>query len=330
MVGSWLGSGPTFTIVDTPGFGDSDNEDPELIDEMMGALHTIIKGANAMVLLINGQDERFDASMQQMIREMQALFGEDFWLHTVIGVSHWAFDANSVAQRNFTGKTEDKLMAEWNELLRSKFHITGELEGVFIDSFSQQPWNLPDPLQQEAFQRETEKLWTFLQEHDLFPFRTIGDVLEENQNLKDEVKWLNDVITHNITELSNQIAALSLHHEEDVNLLAEDIESVRNEVSDVASPPIGTIMAWTPKPNSDSNDALDLPAGWVECDGQLITEGPWEGQPTPNINGDERFLRGAHIENVLGVEEDEVRVQLKSTIKHSLVLVSGEKRLSLM
>ena len=64
--------------MDTPGFGDSDNEDPELIDEMMGALHSVIKGANAMVFLINGQDERFDASMQQMIREMQALFGEDF------------------------------------------------------------------------------------------------------------------------------------------------------------------------------------------------------------------------------------------------------------
>ena len=85
-VGTWLGSGPTFTIVDTPGFGDSDNEDPELIDEMMGALHSVIKGANAMVFLINGQDERFDASMQQMIREMQALFGEEFWLHTVIVV----------------------------------------------------------------------------------------------------------------------------------------------------------------------------------------------------------------------------------------------------
>ena len=154
-------------------------------------------------------------------------------------------------------------MAEWNELLQSKFHITGELDGVFIDSFSQQPWNLPDPLQQEAFQRETGKLWTFLQEHDVFPFRTIGDVLEENQDLKDEVKWLNDVITNNITELTNQIASLSSHHTEDVDLLAEDIESVRNEVSDVASPPIGTIMAWTPIPNSGSNDAVALPASWL-------------------------------------------------------------------
>ena len=89
-VGSWLGEGPDFTIVDTPGFGDSDDEDTELIDEMMGVLHTAVKGANAMILLINGEEERFDSSLQQMMREMQALFGEDFWRHTVIEVSHWA------------------------------------------------------------------------------------------------------------------------------------------------------------------------------------------------------------------------------------------------
>ena len=43
-------------------------------------------------------------------------------------------------------------------------------------------------------------------------------------------------------------------------------------------------------------------------------EGLWEGQPSPNINGEERFFRGAHIEDVLYVEEDEVRMQLKFSI----------------
>merc|ERR1712212_7409 len=304
-VGTWLGSGPTFTIVDTPGFGDSDNEDTELIDEMMGALHSVIKGANAMVFLINGQDERFDASMQQMIREMQALFGEEFWLHTVIGVSHWAFDEKSVAQRNFTGKTEDKLMAEWNELLRSKFHITEELEGVFIDSYSQQPWNLPDPLQQEAFQRETEKLWTFVQEHDVFPFRTIADVLEENQDLKEEVKWLNDVITENITKLTNQIASLSSNH-------TEDVEGLRNEISDVVSPPLGTIIAWTTKPSLDTPpdiSEIDLPEGWVRCNGETIPHpSKWAGYPTPDLNGGKKFLRGGTDSSELTMEDHNTRL----------------------
>ena len=37
-VGHWLGDGDNFTIVDTPGFGDSDNDDNILIDEMMREL----------------------------------------------------------------------------------------------------------------------------------------------------------------------------------------------------------------------------------------------------------------------------------------------------
>ena len=72
--GKWLGSGLDFTIVDTPGFGDSDNDDNNLIDEMMQTLKETIEGANTLVLLVDGSDERFDASLQQMMREMQVTF----------------------------------------------------------------------------------------------------------------------------------------------------------------------------------------------------------------------------------------------------------------
>ena len=72
--GKWLGSGLNFTIVDTPGFGDSDNDDNNLIDEMMQTLKETIEGANTLVLLVDGSDERFDASLQQMMREMQVIF----------------------------------------------------------------------------------------------------------------------------------------------------------------------------------------------------------------------------------------------------------------
>ena len=49
--------------------------------------------------------------------------------------------------------------------------------------------------QQVAFKRETEKLWQYSQANDLFTFRTVGDVLQENQELKAEIKWLNDGIS---------------------------------------------------------------------------------------------------------------------------------------
>ena len=58
-------------IVDTPGFGDSDNDDNNLINEMVDVLKDVVKTANGFVLLFNGMSERFDTKAQQMLREFE-------------------------------------------------------------------------------------------------------------------------------------------------------------------------------------------------------------------------------------------------------------------
>ena len=83
---------------------------------------------------------------------MAAMFGNSFWDFTIIGVSHWAFDANSIAERNRTGKNEEWYLAKWNKEFKEKFHLGKDISGVFIDAWSQQPWNREDPGQQDAFQ----------------------------------------------------------------------------------------------------------------------------------------------------------------------------------
>ena len=97
-------------------------------------------------------------------------------------MSHWAYDAQSVAERNFTGKSEQGYIQETNALLHNKTHMPSDvdLQGVFIDAWSQQPWNIADEDQQEAFERETAKLWEFAKQNELFAFRTIEDVLGLN------------------------------------------------------------------------------------------------------------------------------------------------------
>ena len=171
-----------------------------------------------------------------------------------------------MAQRNYTGDTEDKFMEEWNLLLREKFHIEVELEGVFIDSWSQQPWNLGDQNQQVAFQRETTKLWEFAQQNELFTFRTVGDVLEENQQLKDEIKWLNDVITNNISKIVESVGQNS----EDIAELRAEIDGGLNSIDQL---PLGTILSWTPYPDSNTQQPSEIPDNWMLCDGSEITEG---------------------------------------------------------
>ena len=59
-----------------------------------------VKSANTLLLIMKGTDMRLDASLQQMLREMEALFGEDMWNHVVVGVSFWSFDEEDVEDRN--------------------------------------------------------------------------------------------------------------------------------------------------------------------------------------------------------------------------------------
>ena len=169
-------------------------------------------------------------------------------------------------ERNITGQTEEKFMKEWNNLLNEKFHLKANLSGVFIDSWSQQFWNLPDEDQQKAFKRETEKLWQFAFSNKEFIFRTIEDVLEENQKLKEQNEWLNDVITNNISNLNDQISELrqqdQQHRDQISELKQQDeqqdieiqsnrdqiselfgvIDSLENQISHMEDAPLGKII----------------------------------------------------------------------------------------
>ena len=60
--------------------------------------------------------------------------------------------------------------------------------------------------------------------------------------------------------------------------------------------PVGTIVAW-----HKSLAASSLPASWVECNGQTVsdTASPYNGLAVPNLNGGGRFLRGGATSGVL-------------------------------
>ena len=62
-------------IVDTPGFGDSDNEDEVLIEEMMSTLSGTINHADTIMLLLKGDASRFNDSLIKMIKRMTIMFG---------------------------------------------------------------------------------------------------------------------------------------------------------------------------------------------------------------------------------------------------------------
>ena len=70
--------------------------------------------------------------------------------------------------------------------------------------------------------------------------------------------------------------------------------------------PVGTISAWVPRP--PGGEAVELPEGWVRCDGATIPHPSiWAGRNTPDLNGEKRFLRGGADGEVLGLQEDQLQ-----------------------
>ena len=115
------------------------------------------------------------------------------WKNAIIGVTHWPFDKQSTNIRSYEEKSEEKLLADINQQLRKTYNLTFDLPGVFIDAYSQLEYSKIDQLQQEVFSRETQKLWDFATTRKAFPFRTIEDIQNGIDDLKEELFNRRDV-----------------------------------------------------------------------------------------------------------------------------------------
>lgn len=65
-----------------------------------------------------------------------------------------------------------------------------------------------------------------------------------------------------------------------------------------ASTPIGSVLSWL----KDYTNTPALPDGWVECSGQTLSDADsvYNGQVIPDLNGDNRFLRGSSTSGTTG------------------------------
>ena len=73
-------------------------------------------------------------------------------------------------------------------------------------------------------------------------------------------------ITNNITQLIDMIQSNGQMIEQN----REDIDNNKDSIDDLSMAPLGTIIAWVPKPSQAAVEFIDLPDGWVRCDGSLI------------------------------------------------------------
>ena len=110
-------------VVDTPGFGDSDDEEEILIEEMMDTLANVIDHAGTILLTLDGRITRFSDGLTTMLKRMTIIFGQNWWDYVVIGVSFWAYDQDSIDDREcYPGQPQDRCRDDQQCIARETKH----------------------------------------------------------------------------------------------------------------------------------------------------------------------------------------------------------------
>ena len=167
IAGKWLGdysgNGSCFTLIDTPGVGDSDHRDCQhgvVISEAVKNLSPI----DAFVLVFKGTQSRFTKPLQDQLSFYQDMFGEDFWIRTIIEVSYWRSSEDAKEERMEDRQTDEaKFSYDLNMQLKKKFGLTQAIPVYFIDPMYTERRGRRNPEEKETFKNETEKLWKFTQ-----------------------------------------------------------------------------------------------------------------------------------------------------------------------
>ena len=134
-----------------------------------------------------------------MIDLFERMFGDKFWNNTIIEVTKWAYDKESIKTRGeeYPPKSEMNFTKEINELLQEDFSLPKNhtLPSVFIDTH----YEKDDDFENKKFLNETEKLFKFANKSKGFECKDIETALTEIKKLTNQIESKDDKIK-NLTE----------------------------------------------------------------------------------------------------------------------------------
>ena len=161
IAGKWLGGNetdtPCFTVIDTPGIGDTSGNDCQNFIGVAQATRDI-GSIDAFLLTIKGDTTRFTPYLVEQLRFFDELFGEQFWSSTIIEISFWSHTKNDIRRRKQRQLDEKKMTGLLNKKLREHFPDIPPIPVVFVDPVYDASW--AEDMESKIFTNETNKLWS--------------------------------------------------------------------------------------------------------------------------------------------------------------------------
>jgi len=188
--GYWLGDNNTqmFTVVDTPGFGDSLVEEEKTIENLVTTLRDEIKHVHVFVIAFKQNDNRMTNSLRSMISLFEKMFGKHFWDNAILEATHWNHGEDAVRIRGDSRPpmTQQYWSDEFNRILQAEYGLVKNLQTLFIDTF----YHEDSEYETEVFKNNTQLLWEYAISRDPFECKDIEVALTEIRELQNNIKTL--------------------------------------------------------------------------------------------------------------------------------------------
>ena len=175
--GLWVTNGSECAIIDTPGLNDSDNKDTEHVRGIVEFLR--VKGNINCFLLVRDGRPRMNHSFKSMLSTFELSFGEDFWHHVVIIISHSSF---------IEGPNGQLSIAEWKKQIHCDFpkSANAALQTVILDTTKKE-----DVL----FRDSAEKIWGLISVAGVFECSDLKTVKTELDQAKELIRGLREQLS---------------------------------------------------------------------------------------------------------------------------------------
>ena len=221
-MGHWVGDSTEVSVFQAFNFGEPN--DYNKAKYTINIMKEFIKKNNRFLILLNSSvhnsEGSFDEDLDQVMSQMGALFGRDFWSRVVLGATDWHYDADSIAARNQSGRTEASWTETMSSTVRERFDVPFNMEAVFIDADAKLSENTDDPLQQNAFDIEIQKLLFLMDTTVAMDMITLQDRFDDQSNsindtlngLQAQIDQLTSDVIDNAIDIDHVKGVVALNH----------------------------------------------------------------------------------------------------------------------
>ena len=180
--------GRQISLIDTVGLDEQSVEDnADVVAELVEKLRNACDFVNLFAVVVNGNDQRFDASTSNMLKTYETMFGEGLWPRAVFVFTKLSMEKKVKEKREKNAKqSDDDRAKKYLEKVESVFNKAKDLKHIFIDSH----FDKEDEEESGKFETSFESLFASMTTGNLegLPTRNVKSVASQCQELRNKIE----------------------------------------------------------------------------------------------------------------------------------------------